>query len=818
MPKYISIQDARSGNLKNISVDIPRKQLVLITGVSGSGKSTLIMDTLYLECQRQYLESMGYQGIKKPKVQWIRNVSPAIQISQHHTNKNPRSSVGTATDIYTDLRMIYEKIGERSCPYCNKTINNVDCKEVLEKKKNGDFTVYMFCHHCGIKMEKFTRSHFSYNTMEGACPSCSGLGEELKINWSHVLDEEKSLEDGAIKLFDHKYNEYQIASIYKAFEHFHLPNVQQIPINQWTKEQRTILIHGVESEETMQYFNGYEIPKTVAKGKFEGLDTILWRKLAEKKSTDNKLKDYFISQPCNTCHGERLNETSRFIKVNETRLPELVNQSLDRLYQWIEQLELTLNDLQKNAVESYLLDIKTKLTRLMKVGLGYLSINRQTITLSGGELQKIKLAATLDSSLTGVLYLLDEPTAGLHPKDTAGMIDLIKSLRDFGNTVIIIEHDLDMIQAADYIIDIGPGSGKHGGEIVGMGTVEELKNQSSSITGQYLMKPTITKQQYRKGTGEFLTIQNATKHNLQQVSVEFPIHCLTIVTGASGSGKSTLVFDVLLNATGQTSNENRVEGLEQFNQIIAVRQASIAKMKRSNIVTFTEAFTEIRRIFSELEASKKQGFSSKHFSFNTPGGRCENCEGLGVVSSNMLFFEDVELTCPVCNGKRFKEEVLAVTWNDYSISNLLDLSVSEAKILFRDNKKLSKVFTLLEDVGLGYLLLGQPLTTLSGGEGQRLKLAKELLANKGNNNLFLIDEPTTGLHPLDIEHFKVLLDKIVEANNTIIVIEHNQQIIRSSDWIIELGPHGGENGGRVIATGTPEDIRKNKESIIGRYL
>lgn len=796
----IEIQGATEGNLKNVTLEIPRNKLVCITGVSGSGKSTLVMDTLYQECQRQYLEAMGYQGIKKPDVEAIRNVSPAIQIGQHHANKNPRSSVGTSTDIYTELRMVYEKIGERECPNCHTHINNADCKEIVEKNQ-GEFKVYMICHACNEKMEKLTRSHFSYNTQDGACKACSGLGEQLKINWQTIVDETKSFEDGAL-LFSKGYNDYVIGIVYKAFEHYELSSVKDIAVADWPEMHRAILFDGVEKACADLEITA---PKNVSDGRFEGLGPMLWRRLSEKKGADEKLSEHFLSTTCEACHGERLNADSRAVVVQDTRLPELVTKSLEQLYMWIQTLEQTLNDAQRAAVASYLLDLQTKIARLLKVGLGYLTLNRQTITLSGGELQKIKLSATLDSTLTGVLYLLDEPTAGLHPKDTTGMIALLQNLRDLGNTIIVIEHDTEMMQAADFLVDIGPAAGSFGGEVIGTGKLQELLTQEKSVTGQFLRKEQDLKEQVRVPKGTF-TIEDANTHNLQNITVNFPISCLTAVVGASGSGKSTLIFDVLPK-----------EQLP-FDQVIEVRQASITKMKRSNIATFTDAFTVIRSLYSKLEAAKEQGLTAKHFSFNTAGGRCENCEGLGVVPSNMLFFENVELTCPVCNGKRFKDEVLAITWEGLSISEMLDQSVTQASILFAKDKKLSKIFNLLEEVGLGYVTLGQSLTTLSGGEGQRLKLAKELLGSKTGNNLFLIDEPTTGLHPLDIEHFIKLLDRMVDAGNTVIVVEHNEQLIRSADFVIELGPEGGDKGGTVIATGTPKEIKNNAQSIMGEFL
>jgi excinuclease ABC subunit A len=497
----------------------------------------------------------------------------------------------------------------------------------------------------------------------------------------------------------------------------------------------------------------------------------------------------------------------------------LVSVSLEELFQWIIRLEDSVRGADKLMVEPYVLDLKTKIQRIVNVGLGYLSLDRQTMTLSGGEAQRIKLSATLDSDLTGIIYIMDEPTIGLHPKDTIGIINILKELRDMGNTIIVIEHDIDLMQEADYIVDIGPGSGKYGGEIIGKGSLEELKKQDTSVTGAYLKRKVQVRKEFRKGTGEIIEIKNANLYNLRDVRVGFPVGCLTCVTGVSGSGKSTLVFEVLAKANIKNQRScNIVAGTEIFDKIISVEQSPLTRMKRSNVATYSGVYSEIRNIFGGLKDAKAKGINSKHFSFNTKGGRCENCEGLGYITSNMLFFKDVEVTCPVCNGNQFNDEVLSVKYNGYSIKDVLRMSVEDALDIFNGHPKIIKILKLLGDVGLGYLELGQTLTTLSGGEGQRLKLAKELISNEGKNNLYLIDEPTTGLHPIDVENFLVLLNRMVDTGSTVIVVEHNQQVIKASDWIIDLGPEGGINGGQVIAIGTPDEIISNKNSVTGRFL
>ncbi len=801
MQKDIIIEHAYEGNLKNISVNIPRNKLICVTGVSGSGKSTLVIDTLYQECQRQYLEATGYQGIQKPGVERITNVSPAIQISQHHTNKNPRSTVGTMTNIYTDLRVVFEKISERACIKCEKSFTQNEGKETVENE-GGEFKTFIHCPHCDTKQPMLTRTHFSYNKSEGACKACSGIGEEIQINWSAVIDESKTLEEGALLFLDKGYQNYVFGILKNGFQFYELADVLTQPIATWTDAHKALLYKGAE---VAQINPEKGVPKNVTGGRFEGIEPMLWRKLADK-GIEEVPAEQFITTTCRECNGERLMKDSRTVTVVGIRLPELTNYSLEQLVTWVQNVASTLDEKQKRYVEHLLFDMETKINRLLTVGVGYLTLNRQTITLSGGEQQKIKLAATLDSTLTGVIYLLDEPTTGLHPKDTEGMITLLKNMRDLGNTVIVIEHDTDVMRQADLIIDIGPGAGTFGGEIIGIGTLDELLATESSVTGRYLRKEANVNDKARTPK-DWLLVENVSKYNLKNVTAQFPIGCFTAVAGASGSGKSTLIFDVLAE-----------KELAPFDQIITVQQTPITKMRRSNIATYTDAFSVIRNLFSKETLAVDKGFSNKHFSFNTAGGRCETCEGLGVVPSNMLFFDNVELVCPACNGKRFKDEVLEVTLMDHSISQILDLSIAEARELFKADKKLTKIFELLLDVGLGYVTLGQSLTTLSGGEGQRLKLAKELLAVKKGKQLFLIDEPTTGLHPIDIEHFLVLLQRIVDAGNTVIVVEHNEQVLRAADWIIELGPEGGDKGGQIIATGQPRDIQLNRESVIGAYL
>lgn len=812
----IQILGATEGNLKKISLEIPKNKLVVFTGLSGSGKSTLLIDVLYNECQRQYLEAMAFQGIHKPKVERVRGASPAIVISQTDANKNPRSTVGTVTDIYTDLRMIYEKLGVRTCPFCGEQISAADCREETEKIEN-EFHVYMYCNRCGKRMDKITRTCFSFNTKEGACPVCEGLGRIHTINRERTVDESKPLEDGAVAYWEKQYGKYQISVLYKAFQYYRIPYTSGVPVSEFSEVQKAILYEGTDCEKVRQAFPGLKPPKNVASGRFEGVFPILMRRLADKNGEMKQLEEYFDVQKCPDCKGERLGKLSREVTVNGIRLPQLSVFSLERLFQWVQELRKSLSEKQTDYVLAYLTDMETKIKRFLKVGLGYLSLDRQTTTLSGGELQRVRLAAALDAELSGIIYILDEPTQGLHPRDTKGLVAILTRLRDLGNTVLVIEHDPDVMNAADHIIDMGPGAGRFGGRIIAEGTLEEIKRQKDSVTGRWLLEEHPGKKNFRRPRGNIL-IEHADRFNLKDLSVQIPTGCLVSVTGPSGSGKSTLVFEVLAKG-GEQLGHNRVTGLGQFDRIVEIDQSAVTRMKRSNVATYTEVYSHIRTVFAKTEGAKKAGFTAKHFSFNTPGGRCENCEGLGVVENNMLFFANTEVICPVCNGSRFQKEVLAVRYQGLSIREVLDLSVDEACEVFREQLKIRKVLEILAAAGLGYLKLGQSLTTLSGGECQRLKLAKELAANaSGVQNLYLMDEPTTGLHPADIENFLELLDRMADAGNTIVVTEHNQQLIKNSDWVIDLGPEGGENGGSLMFEGTPGEMRTAEKSITASYL
>ncbi|SDY21454.1 excinuclease ABC subunit A [Evansella caseinilytica] len=818
MKHAIEINGAREHNLKNISLSIPKNKLVLLTGPSGSGKSTLALDTLQRECQRQYMESMGMttDAVSKPKVDSITGLSPSISIGQHITNRNPRSTVGTITDMYTYLRVIYEKLGEQQCPHCQKHL-----PPRLDKEQYGEdsgFKQFIDCSHCRQRFEKLTRSHFSFNKPEGACPTCDGLGTVSELDLSFVFQEDLSLKEDGVTIWKGQYRDYQLAILQAAADYYGISLDPAVPLKELNSVQRELLYYGVESAQFAARFPDKKPPKTVSQGKFEGVVTGIWRRYKEKAGQSGEA-DFFFSKQCPDCHGERLNKQSRQVLVAGTPITSVTTWSLHDILPWLDKLQQNVSADNLHVVEPLLHDLKTKLTRIIRVGLGYLSLDRQTITLSGGEAQRLRLATILGSGLTGVLYILDEPTAGLHPKDTHGLLQVMKELRDLGNTVLVIEHDEEMMRGADHIIDIGPGAGKYGGTVVGEGTVQQLMAQEQSITGAFLKKAPTAVPKRRSGNGNHLTVHHVTKHNLKNVTVSFPLGSFISVSGVSGSGKSTLVFDVLAAGfKGKVDGCEKISGRETVETLIVVDQTPLTRMQRSNIATYSDAFTHIRSLFAALPEAKEKKLKAKDFSFNTPGGRCEHCQGLGFVTTNMHFLPDVEVICPVCRGRRFKDFILDITYKGKTISSILDMTIDESRPLFQEVKKISSIIGLLSEVGLGYLNWGQSVTTLSGGEGQRLKLAKELYKQTADHTLYLLDEPTTGLHPSDINNLLHLLNRLVDAGNTVITVEHSLEVVRASDWVIDIGPEGGENGGQVVAQGTPEQIAGVKESHTGSFL
>lgn len=821
MNEDVIVQGAYEKNLKHVSLAIPRDKLVVFTGVSGSGKTTLLFDVIYQDALRQHLEAMGFLGIGKPKVESVQHLSPAIHISQTYKNRNPRSTVGTVTSLYAELRMVFEKLCIRSCTHCNASFAQDSSEDETIKTKDS-YTVLSTCPSCNHKVPKLTVSNFSFNTEEGSCPACQGLGVVWDVNLTTLLDEDLTLEEGAVRLWKHRYKEYEIEVFSSSLAYFGLPTVEDIPLSQFSDLQRALLLYGSDSVQftTLQSSRTAAEPAstkkatpktTPKKGSFEGVCTTLLRRLDEHKRPTKETESYLVQTPCTACHGERLNQLSRTATVAGTKLPELSQMDLQELLAWLETLDTSLNRMQHLLIESYLLDISTKIKNLLQVGLGYLSLDRQVITLSSGEVQRLRLASSLDSDLISMIYILDEPTVGLHPSDTQELIGKLKMLRDKGNSVFVIEHDPSVIKEADHIIELGPGAGSHGGLLLASGTVREVSNNPSSLICSYLQGQNIVGRIPRKPEQGYVHIANARIHNLKGLDVAFPLGLFSVVTGLSGSGKSTLVFDVLAKEASLSNH---------FEEIIHIDQPLPWAMRRSTVATFMDVYTAIRTLFAKEASNNNPNLTAKSFSFNSAGGRCERCEGLGSVTSNLLFFEDREVPCPICKGKQFNSEVLAVLYKGHSIHDILQLSVEEASLVFKGSFAIQRKLTILQDVGLGYLQLGQTLPTLSGGESQRLKLAKALttMPKRSSRTLFLMDEPTIGLHPKDVENFIKLLQEFVRRGATLIVVEHNLQLIRQSDWIVDLGPGGGEKGGELLYSGPLPGILDIETSLTARYL
>ncbi|OAB42543.1 excinuclease ABC subunit UvrA [Paenibacillus antarcticus] len=827
MKEVIVIKGARENNLKNVSLSIPKNKLVILTGPSGSGKSTLAMDTLQRECQRQYMESMGLtsDSISRPKVESIEGLSPSISVGQHVTNRNPRSTVGTVTDIYTYVRFIFSRLGERVCPSCSKIIPpSFEPAGLLVEEDEDIECQTISCPHCNTELEKLGMSHFSFNKPEGACVTCSGLGHVARINEAAVFNPELSLRDGGVASLNGVHRDIQIRILMAAGKHYGFDLDPDQPLKDYGQVLRDVLYYGVESE----VFKGhYPNEKPVQGTKFEGVIPGLWRRYKEKEGESNaQEKDggFFHQQLCPECHGALLKKEIRLVRVADASITDVSDWSLGEVYEWTRALQAVIPSKGLQLLEPILYDMPVRLKRIMNVGLGYLSLNRQTVSLSGGEAQRLRLASLLGSGLTGVLYILDEPTTGLHSRDTVGLIRVLQELRDLGNTVLVIEHDVEMMRAADHMIDIGPGAGIYGGTVVGEGSLEDLMASELSVTGAYLREEGLSSptRVRRKESGQHITIQDAQYRNLNMPIVSFPLGCLVSVTGVSGSGKSTLVFDILAQGSSKEQEHTgcckEITGLEHIGNIVIVDQTPMGRIQRSNVATYTDVFTHLRQLFAGLPEAKERKLTSKHFSFNTPGGRCERCQGLGMLSVDMNFLPDLEVKCHDCKGRRFTDEVLQVQYKGLSISDLLNMSIQESLVVLKSELKVATTIEMLCEVGLGYLKWGQSVKTLSGGEGQRIRLAKELSKPSKNHTLYLLDEPTTGLHPTDIKQLLVLLHKLVDTGNTVIVVEHSLELIRESDWVIDIGPEGGEAGGKLVAKGTPEQVAKVKDSYTGMFL
>jgi excinuclease ABC subunit A len=840
MTAQISIRGARLHNLKNISLTIPKNKLIVLSGVSGSGKSTLGFDILHKEGQRQYLEALGILAydLARPPVEEITGLSPSISIDHHLTNRSPRSTVGTVTDVYTYLRVLFARLGQRPCPNCGKDVppahinpDDVWESEAIDRYDFDDDDEIRCCPHCNATIPVLGMANFSFNKPAGACPTCTGLGVLKQANIERLVDEQKSIPEGAVMGWNPLLISYHSANLQAAAAHYGFDFDISRLIRDYTQPQRDLLFFGVESPSFRRHFPAISPPKTVRQGRFEGVATNLMRRYAERiqdADYSEKMKEFLVTQTCPDCAGMRLRAESREVTVNGQTIVALSRSSLSDLADWVDSLGATFTADDELLAGPILADLKRRITNLVIAGAGYLTLERATPSLSAGEAQRLRLAGLLGSGLTGVLYVLDEPTIGTHQRDTRRLIEFLGQLRDLGNTILVIEHDLEMIAAADYVIDFGPGGGKLGGQIVAAGTPAEISMNPASSTGDYLSGRSVLPlpQCRRTATEKDITIRGARHHNLQNITVRIPLGLLVAVTGVSGSGKSSLVFDILDRALRQrlySANDvpgehDGIDGSEKINRVITIDQQHIGRIPRSNLATYADVFTPIRQVFAATHEARRRGYSARHFSFNLPGGRCERCQGTGVLAVNMHFLPEVEVRCPACHGRRFTYQTLDIRYRDHDISQVLDLTVEEALMLFQEVPAAESRLQVLVDVGLGYLQLGQPATTLSGGEAQRVKLAKELGRRARSQTLYLLDEPTTGLHLADTARLLNLLQRLIDAGNSVVVVEHNLQLIKTADWIIDLGPEGGAAGGQLVAQGTPEQVAQVSGSYTGQYL
>ncbi len=836
MDPVISIRNARLHNLKNVTLDIPKNRLVVLTGISGSGKSTLAFDLLNKEGQRQYMESLGLvtHDLSRPPVDGIAGLSPTISVDQHLTNRSPRSTVGTTTEVFTYLRVLYARLGHRPCPGCGREVVPptfaavpTDWQDDADESPAGSFP----CPHCGTALPELGMANFSFNKPDGACPTCTGLGVVRQVIIDRLVDEDKCIAEFAVTGWIDFHVTHYSQILKNAGRYYGFEFDTTLPIRAYSPVQRDLFLYGTDSPQFRRHFPATKPPTTNAQGHFEGVVTNLQRRYDEQAGNSvyhEKLSEMFVSQTCLDCAGVRLRPESRAVTVAGEPITAIAQLSIDDLGSWLESLPARFSADEMLIAQPILADLQVRLARLLEVGVGYLSLERASPTLSAGEAQRLRLAALLGSGLTGVLYVLDEPTIGLHQRDTHRLVNILRRLRDLGNTVLVVEHDLELIRAADYLVDIGPGAGKHGGEIVAAGTPDEVARCPQSLTGAFLSGSAgvPVPRRRRQPNHKALTVSGARQFNLQNLTVRIPLGLLVAVTGVSGSGKSALVFDILDLAARQRLNgasdapglHESISGWEHIDKVITIDQNHIGRIPRSNAATYTDTFTPIREAFAALPEARRRQITARHFSFNVPGGRCERCEGAGTLTVKMHFLPDVEVRCPVCHGRRFKPETLAVKYHGCDISQVLTMTVEEALALFGDVPAAVSRLQVMVDVGLGYLQLGQPATTLSGGEAQRVKLAKELGRRATGRTLYLLDEPTTGQHPADTARLLQVLQRLVEAGNSVVVVEHNLDVVKAADWVIDLGPEGGVAGGRLIAEGTPETVAQLDGSWTGQYL
>lgn len=819
LENIIKIRGARTHNLKDISLDLPRNQLIVITGLSGSGKSSLAFDTVYAEGQRRYVESLSayarqFVGLMdKPDFDLIEGLSPAIAIDQRTVGNNPRSTVGTVTEIYDYLRLLYARVGWPYCPHCRTRLKKAAVPKNKKGGKKEAAVHYAYaCATCSFVLPELEPRHFSFNSNYGACAHCSGLGTRTEIDPELVFSLKLNLLQGAIKPLAHA-NLNPNSALFSELKGlgdrygFSL----ETPLQDFSAGQRAAILNGDKQ--------------------WHGLNKELLSRYDETKSNfvKQEIEKCMRLAVCPACAGARLKPEYLGVKIKNINITEIGAYTIDALRPLLsEWLDASSRNGNQAIIQPILKEVIKNLEFLERVGLSYLTLGRPANSLSGGEAQRIRLAAQVGSTLSGVLYILDEPSVGLHQRDNDKLIAMLKDLRDNGNTVIVVEHDAAMMQAADYLVDVGPGAGEHGGKILFAGKPEQIKECRQSVTGAYLsgVKKIAKRDSFRAGNGKFLTVVKASEHNLKNIDVNIPLGKLVAITGVSGSGKSTLMSDILANALNKKFYRAKVDigahqeikGIENIDKVIDIDQSPIGRTPRSNPATYTGLYTYVRDLFAELPESRLKRLTPGHFSFNVSGGRCESCAGDGVIKVEMQFLNDIYLTCETCHGQRFQQKILDIKYKDKNIHDVLNMTVSEALEFFKDSSALRQKLATLDEVGLGYIHLGQSATTFSGGEAQRIKLATELSRRATGRTLYILDEPTTGLHFADIDRLLKVLNMLVDQGNTVLIIEHNLDVIKSVDWVIDLGPEGGAGGGRIVAAGTPPDIIKAKDSITGAYL